>query len=612
MFFLGILSLLQIIFLPGSLLYKKIDYRGSFIQNLTFIFASSLIINYCGVFFLTALKLYTQSMVLFLFFVEIVLFFWLYRKMLNTPFESGVKWFLDWIESIIKAGEEFLKIKNKEERITMILSSVFFIGASVFALNGIWWAVKLVFYNTGTVFNVWDAIVSWNPWAIEWAQNSFPVHTVRYPQLIPTNWSLTYVFVDNLDVQFFAKTIVPLFTLFILLLLVDLGISTKKGGYLLGVFFTYLMIKKFLGGWVMAGYSDLPMAYFSLLSIYTLIKNNEKLDEESIRKKLFLGIFFASGAAVTKQPGLYLLAVFPLFAYFSLLRPIYGKDVKRIASLLWKPMVMAILIVLPWYFYKQITFIQGSDTTGIATILKVTQNAHKTTMLIELIKNAILQLDKYLALFILIALMIFFIDRLNRWVVLLIVFPFTLLWAGTASYDMRNLALVIPLLGMTAGVGFGKLIEMGIQLFVKIKFHRIKFWVILLFLLIAVFLGGFRWTSLILQEQQIELQRQLFSPDKNYMLLDYIEENPRVVNKILSLYPLEYIPGLREYNLNFNFNSLEEFKRRIDNPVVTHLMVPKTASEEIHSFIAGKIELGEYELIFNNAQWKKYQFIRIR
>ncbi len=477
---------------------------------------------------------------------------------------------------------------------------------------GIWWALKLVFYNIGTIFNTWDAIVSWNRWATEWAQNSFPVHSWRYPQLIPANWSLSYVFMGNAEIQFFAKAIVPLFTLFILLLIADLGFSTKKAGYILGVFLAYLMIKKFLGGWVTAGYSDLPMAYFSLLSIYTLIKNNQKLDEESLRKNLTWGIIFASGAAITKQPGLYLLAIYPILAYFSLLKPVYGKDAKRLMSLFWKPLLIAILIVTPWYLYKQITFMQGSDTPEITAILNAAQNAHKTTILLEQMKNAILQLDKYLALLVFLIPMLFFIDAVNRWVVILIIFPFTLLWSGTASYDMRNLALVIPLLGMTAGVSLGKVIEAGIQVLVRIKIHRIKFWVVMLVVLLTIVSGSFYWTAQGLQKQQVELQRQLFSPEKNYLLLDYIEQNPHAINKILSLYPLEYVPGLEEYNLNFKFDSLEGFIARIDNSAVTHLMVPKTANDEIRDYIAEKIDAGEYKLVFENSEWKSYQFIRIR
>ncbi len=94
--------------------------------------------------------------------------------------------------------------------------------------------------------------------------------------------------------------------------------------------------------------------------------------------------------------------------------------------------------------------------------------------------------------------------------------------------------------------------------------------------------------------------------------MDYVEKNPNTVNKILSLYPLEYVPGLEEYNVDFKFDSVEEFKIRINNPDITHLMVPKSASNDIHGYIVEKINAGEYELVFENAEWKPYQFIRIR
>ena len=230
---------------PGLLIYKRANYRGSTIQKATFIFGTSLIINYIGVFFLTSIKLYTQATLISVFILEAILFFILLKKGFASVSTGIFSEYLANLKKILEKGISSIN-RQSEEPILFFLKLFLTVFSITLALMGIWWALKLFFYNIGSIFNAWDAIASWNRWATEWAGNSFPVDSARYPQLIPANWSLSYVFIGNIDIQFFAKAITPLFTLFILLMLFDLGISTKKPGYFIGVFLTYLMIKKFV------------------------------------------------------------------------------------------------------------------------------------------------------------------------------------------------------------------------------------------------------------------------------------------------------------------------------------------------------------------------------
>jgi len=116
---------------------------------------------------------------------------------------------------------------------------------------------SLIIWNTGSVFESYDTIISWNKWAIDWANNSLPTSTWRYPQLLPANWSIIYVLMGTTTVQFFVKAMMPFFTLFILLMIIDLGFAKSNPGFFIGSAITYFVIKKFLGPFVIEGLADM-------------------------------------------------------------------------------------------------------------------------------------------------------------------------------------------------------------------------------------------------------------------------------------------------------------------------------------------------------------------
>ena len=81
-----------------------------------------------------------------------------------------------------------------------------------------------------TYFNVWkhgvpnifqggDVSVSWNVWALIWAQGLFPIASYGYPQLVPTTWATTYIFIGSTE-QYFA------YYSYIVLIIVPIALTT--------------------------------------------------------------------------------------------------------------------------------------------------------------------------------------------------------------------------------------------------------------------------------------------------------------------------------------------------------------------------------------------------
>lgn len=613
MFIFGILSLLQILFIPGLLIHKKITLKGSFIQNLSVVIALSMLSNYLGVLLLTLLHLYLRVVVLGIFLIEIALLLYLYRDTLRRPLGESITQAIDLLTQQGNALVQYLgEPRDEKEKLYRFFYSLFFLASAFLAFVGLWWALKLFFYNIGTVFSQWDAVVSWNKWAVIWSQQETLYGVSAYPQMMPTNWSLTYIFMGNTEVQFFAKSITPLFTLLIFLMLLDLSLDKKEAGYLLGVLLTYLLFKKLIGMWMTAGYSDIPLAYFTFLSIYWLHKHAENTNTLGEKQTIFLGMSFAAAAAVTKQAGIYLVVVYPVLLYLLLLRPRYGYDFRKVIQILWQPILLAFIIVAPWYLYRQFVFISGTDIPELPHILNVTESAHQTAVIQEKILSALAQLGKYRLLLFALLPFLFILNPVNRWVALLIALPFTLIWAFVASYDARNLSLAIPLIAMTSGAGFSWLVQKGLRLLLRGNLHRLKTLIIPILFAIFLIWGNSHWSNEILQAKQTEEQMQLFSPEKNQMLIEYIAQNPDAVNKILTFYPLDYIPGLAAYKIHDKFDTFAIFEAKIQNQAVTHILIPKAAEPDIEAYVEQKIQTGEYELIFENSQWVSYRFIRIR
>ena len=102
---------------------------------------------------------------------------------------------------------------------------VVFLGWSIYSIL---WAFSLFISKIGSVFTIWDSVVSWNHWAVEWFSNSHPLDTKRYAQLIPSNFSVTYSFMQTDKIQFFAIGFMPLFASYLLLLMFDLGLKRRN------------------------------------------------------------------------------------------------------------------------------------------------------------------------------------------------------------------------------------------------------------------------------------------------------------------------------------------------------------------------------------------------
>jgi len=367
MFILGAFSLVQIVLLPGLISLRLVRFRGTFWQSAIYTFALSLLINYCAVFFLVVLKLYSHALIIALFAAQLIWVAWLYwedwRKPLLDIFQNVWDKSVSALVGLFPFPEDDLSQSQKAIHYAFML---FTLISLVFALDRIWWIFGVFLKNIGTVFDAWDAVYSWNRWAEAWFSGKIPLDSRFYPQLVPINWSLTYVFMGESTVQFFAKFIMPIFTIGILLQFFDLGITLRQPGFFVAIILSRSLIVSFIGQGINNGYVDIAVAFFAFLPFYTIFKAQATKTESERHILWILGLFFSAAAAVTKQPGVYIFMLYPLFVYILLLRPNYGNWLNqpiRRSVLKWG--AFSALIPLLWYGYKLALISQGVDSSEV-------------------------------------------------------------------------------------------------------------------------------------------------------------------------------------------------------------------------------------------------------
>ncbi len=294
--------------------------------------------------------------------------------------------------------------------------------------------------SAGLVFEYWDVIASWNRWALDWQTGHLPEVTYHYPQLIPTSWSLLYVFLGH-PVQFLARGMMALFPLGILLIFLDLGLRHRKTEYLLACVFSAVALVLLYGSFLGSGMADLPVAFMALLTLFPFFTEDFS---RNARGRLGAAVLCAIGCGLTKQAGLYAAALLPLFAWWAL-APAWPRA--RRAKVLAALFVILVAGILPWYLYAD---------SQLATSELSVQGIRERTAWERLMRGTKL-LRKSMTAPILAgsALLVLFSLRKSkmRRITLGISLPFTGIWVALFCYDKRNLALAVPFLAWSAAAG---------------------------------------------------------------------------------------------------------------------------------------------------------------
>ncbi len=427
MFLLGIISLIQIILLPGFIFLKllKIKTEG-IIELFLYSFGLSLYSNYLIVSFLTWLNIYTSFSVYFLFLMEIVILLLLIQK--GTVHFSSKKYLRDY----------YKKLKQYIDGLSLVHKLLFQVSCIV-----ILFFISLIPVNASNIFFFSDIIHFWNKLALVWASNSIPSATSHYPQLFTTNISLNYVFMGSNLVPFFIKAFAPLFSISILLMYFDLSIKKNSKVYLIGLL-SYAAILIFFYSilYIFDANADIIVSFYSFLAFYVLLKKDIF---EFNPRTIFLIITFASSAADTKLVGLYVLGLSILWIAFVL----YVNRMRLKASDIIKAVIIIALIFsgnLFWYLIKPNNMLPGFDQSQFLP-------AGYLARIHQGMQILFYNFGYLLSIYFLSTIVYSLLVRQSKYITLVVIIPPVLFWLFFYCYDYRNLSIVIPFIPYSSAWG---------------------------------------------------------------------------------------------------------------------------------------------------------------
>jgi hypothetical protein len=432
------IALAQVAFLPGYLVTRWLRLDDGFARTWAASFGISLVVNYHVTLLLTLANLYGRTALCGLIALEGLALF----RLLQAPRVRAPR---------AAAGSPLTRFLCPEPGRAADVS----VGRLLLLLAGIAPLLYFVAFLPGaftTIFSGWDALVSWNRWAIDWAQGYLPAWTMHYPQLIPATWSMLYV-IAGAELQFLPKGLSLFFPATTVLMLVDLGLRRSRGEFMLAAALTGVSMSSSGGRYLASGYADLPVGFFGLAAVYLLACCEKTSDRSRIRAHIAAATLCAAGCGLTKQAGFYLVAVFPVILLLFL------RDRSRSTAGLRPPRMLALVIcallvlVVPWHLYKEYQVYHGFEDREVAytTGVHLGRTASERAIWAWTIWKEYLSAP--LACFVVAAVGLALVFRRALPITLLVTLPFTAIWTFLFSYDQRNLALAHPFIGISAGAG---------------------------------------------------------------------------------------------------------------------------------------------------------------
>ena len=286
--------------------------------------------------------------------------------------------------------------------------------------------------NYQFIFLSWDALASYNRWAMELFSNNYkPMGNAAYPILFPGMWSLIYKAQGNAEFWILSK--LSILFLPLIFLLIVFNQLLKKNYILFGLFiFFYVLVinSKPVSDLLLSGYMDGPIILLiSSFLILLISKLDSKNGEDFVLLSILVGLI-----SITKQSG---LSIFPLYLYFLYLK----KDVFKKRFILVKNLLISII---PYFlFILLFTKFEHSFFGTFSSLSELSSETIDNLKLIQSFKNILIINNPFFLL-----IMIFFsilsifnynkIERsLSIFSLILFIINFSI-YSNCCVYDSRN------------------------------------------------------------------------------------------------------------------------------------------------------------------------------
>jgi len=348
--FNGLLAFLQVVVFPGLLVVLICNVRGC-LNGIILAFPASLSLNYIFFRIVAGLGLPMRASWFFIIGCELLVFIgYLMAKSrfsLHDLLEFDIVSIKDWMTAVTPSGFRWFS----PVYLTVLLN--------LFLLLYLMQPYSSVFTTT---YAMWDDTLNWGRWAANWAMTGSAGHSVYwYPQLGPINRAISYVLMENTGIHFFSKAVMPLFSIWTALMLLNLELRFRNLVFLsaAAIFQVIIICKSY--SYHSSGFMDLPVMMLVFASAYPLLFLSEKARINECRTALIFSILAGAAAIWTKQSGLVVFLGTPIAWWWV------GKIVpeirilKNLAALLSCFLIAAISFYIPQFLVIN----SGNDLSNI-------------------------------------------------------------------------------------------------------------------------------------------------------------------------------------------------------------------------------------------------------
>lgn len=586
---LGILSLIQVLFLPGYLLLNKVHSLPR-TDKLLLSVPISAVANYFLVLALTMLGLFTQQVIVGIFALEM-------GVLLVLQFAPPQQSITRHVPAPMQSGfvPDF----------TNILFTLLFLIIATKSLN-----------QFGTVFTWGDAVHSWNPWGISWFNGTVPVGIAWYPQLLPSLYAVTYQFLGDSRIEFFAKLVVSIHPPLVLAIFARMAIllPAKRKTILWSGMLLFMLVRRLWGvDDFLNGYADFPLILFcvSLAYLFVLLwrENSPEINTEHPSRLIYLLAAIAIGAGLTKQSGVYLGMWVPVFyLYFTSDGQTYsGRQLKR-AILLGAWIVLG---YAHWYLFQYWRISSGVDTSNLKYLSGIIAMPWYASIAYGF-KILTYKLSWLWVVLTLAALL----HRQVRYLALWVFLPYFLLWAAFVPYDFRNLGPVFPLFALILATGWGQLASL---------LMRIPGWdnhrsliqrglIIAVLTVLAFVLSNAKFNPELLRLSDLA-KRQIGEPEINLRLYQYFEDHPSSFLIATPYAEMGKLPGMGSRYAGFSCGhvlgspllTVEPVYAELDNPEIHFVLLMNWCDTRVLDHFASHPDI--YQKQFQSGEAVFYKIL---
>ena len=307
------------------------------------------------------------------------------------------------------------------------------------------------------LFTKWDAVVSWNRWAIELVNYTYEPASAGYPILFPGIWSLIYKAQGTTEIWFLAKLslyFVPFLCICLLASLAEQGLITASVIATIGFI---LMLVSF-GQDVVSGYMDAPVSLMMLAcGLWMILFISGSLSTNSLSPlSALVGV-----TAITKQAGILMIIPYFVVLFFQ-----SRSNRLCLRYLIWQ----LVLILTPILIFLVIYLSRESSIVGNLELLaSIASNSAGSSTPVLHAFDILFGGLRWLALIPLLGLSLlnFFNSKDSVFwlgaVFLLLFVCFFPVFAVCCSYDVRNGWWLISLLLLSGVCGVAKVNSIKLQ-----------------------------------------------------------------------------------------------------------------------------------------------------